>query len=604
MGMEESYIDCSFQIPILKRLVVLPNLTIKQQISFLFSSEDPGTWRLVNGTKRASDPSNRFGRLDDFHVPPFDTFPPSPYFYIYSFFLILTSESDPSMPSHSRLLNHHPLPLHLHLYVSRVRTRFSLPPTTSLAYSRPTIQLHPFITHHSGAPALRFLLPTTAFDGDSFDIPVLDDWNADDNDTPTAYVLSSSDGEDSDAEIFLTPVNDVDLPSVSASNNDAITVAAHRFASLGKGHKKHRTKLGFFITVGLIIVMTSLLLYVDWCAWRIVRLPLSPFYLTCPFLISAILVSFAGYVCVPIFRHIKIIHVLKQQGPARHQMKKRTPTMGGLIFIPIGVVVAHIFAGFSSIEVSGAAGATVAFAAVGLFGDILSLTKNHGRGLPALAEVLLEVAVGTWFSFWLDITSISSPYGMKMLVPLPLGLVYLGRCYQFLTSFCFVSMGHGVKLADALDGLAGGTAALAFTGMSIAVLPICSDLAIFGASMAGSCVGFLLHNRYKASIFMGNIGSLALGGALAAMAACTGMFFPLLISSGIFIVESVSIIIQVFYFKITKGFRGARWCLLRIPPFHYSLKLRGFREPNIVLGAYLISSVLAMLGGYVGLVSA
>lgn len=191
-----------------------------------------------------------------------------------------------------------------------------------------------------------------------------------------------------------------------------------------------------------------------------------------------------------------------------------------------------------------------------------------------------------------------------MLVPLPLSLVYLGRFYQLLTSFCFVSMGHGVKLADALDGLAGGTAALAFTGMSIAVLPICSDLAIFGASMAGSCVGFLLHNRYKASIFMGNIGSLALGGALAAMAACTGMFFPLLISSGIFIVESLSVIIQVFYFKITKRFRVLGWRLFRIPPFHYRLQLRGFREPNIVLGAYLISSVLALLGGYVGLVSA
>lgn len=192
-----------------------------------------------------------------------------------------------------------------------------------------------------------------------------------------------------------------------------------------------------------------------------------------------------------------------------------------------------------------------------------------------------------------------------MLVPLPLGLVYLGRCYQLLTSFCFVSMGHGVKLADALDGLAGGIAALAFTGMSIAVLPICSDLAIFGASMAGSCVGFLLHNRYKASVFMGNIGSLALGGALAAMAACTGMFFPLLISSGFFIVESLSVIIQVVYFKITKGFpRAWWWRFLRIPPFHYGLQLRGFREPNIVLGAYIISSVLALLGGYVGLVSA
>nr|KYP38758.1 Phospho-N-acetylmuramoyl-pentapeptide-transferase isogeny [Cajanus cajan] len=435
---------------------------------------------------------------------------------------------------------------------------------------------------------------------------MLDDWIADES--PSAYVLSSSDGEDSDGEAFLTPV-DIDLPSVSASTNDALTVTAHRFATLGRERKKPRqvcrkTKLGFFITMGLIIVLTLLLLYVDWCAWRIVRLPLSPFYLTRPFLISAILVSFAGYVGVPIFCHFKSIHVIRQQVPGRHHMKKRTPTLGGLLFIPIGVIVAHVFASSTSLEMSGAAGVTIAFAAVGLLSDILILTRKHWRGLPTLTEVLLEVAVGTWFSFWLDIASIASPYGMKMLIPLPLGLVYLGRYYQLLTSFCFVSLGSGVKLADALDGLAGGTAALALTGMSIAVLPICSDLAIFGASMAGSCVGFLLHNRYKASIFMGNIGSLALGGALAAMAACTGMFFPLLISSGVFIVESLSVIVQVFYFKLTKGFQGAWWRLLRIPPFHYRLQLRGFREPNIVLGAYLISSVLALLGGYVGLVSA
>ncbi|KAL2588713.1 hypothetical protein AAZV13_13G184600 [Glycine max] len=525
--------------------------------------------------------------------------------------LSLASHCIASMPSHSCILNHHrhrslPLPLPLHL--SR-RKRLSLPPTPSLIYSPSsrfdcaTLELHPSIIPQNECCFPRNVAPTRAFDDDSFDIPMLDYWDADDN--SSAYMLSSSDGEDSDGEIFLTPVNDLDLPSVSASNNDALTVAAHRFANLGRGRKKSRTKLGIFITMGLIIVLTLLLLYVDWCAWRIVRLPLSPFYLTRPFLISAILVSFVGYVCVPIFRHFKIIHVIKKQGPARHHMKKTTPTLGGLLFIPVGVVVAHVFAGSSSIEVSGAAGATIGFAAVGLLSDILSLTKNHWRGLPALTEVLLEVAVGTWFSFWLDITSISSPYGMKMLVPLPLGLVYLGRCYQLLTSFCFVSMGHGVKLADALDGLAGGIAALAFTGMSIAVLPICSDLAIFGASMAGSCVGFLLHNRYKASVFMGNIGSLALGGALAAMAACTGMFFPLLISSGFFIVESLSVIIQVVYFKITKGFpRAWWWRFLRIPPFHYRLQLRGFREPNIVLGAYLISSVLALLGGYVGLVSA
>jgi len=152
-------------------------------------------------------------------------------------------------------------------------------------------------------------------------------------------------------------------------------------------------KLGIFITMGLIIGLTVLLLYVDWCVWKIVRLPLSPFYLTRPFLISAILVSFAGYVCVPIFRHFKAIHVIKQQVPLRHRLKRWTPTLGGLIFVPIGIIVAHVIADTSSIEVSGASGVTIAFAAVGLLIDILNLTKNHWRGLPAFVEVFSEVII-------------------------------------------------------------------------------------------------------------------------------------------------------------------------------------------------------------------
>jgi phospho-N-acetylmuramoyl-pentapeptide-transferase len=146
--------------------------------------------------------------------------------------------------------------------------------------------------------------------------------------------------------------------------------------------------------MGLIIGLTVLLLYVDWCVWKIVRLPLSPFYLTRPFLISAILVSFVGYVCVPILGHFKSIHVIKQQGPLRHHLKRRTPTLGGLFFVPIGIIVAHVIAESSSIEVAGASGITIAFAAVGLLSDILNLTKNHWRGLPELAEVFLEVIIG------------------------------------------------------------------------------------------------------------------------------------------------------------------------------------------------------------------
>ncbi|KAL1335610.1 hypothetical protein AAHE18_10G001400 [Arachis hypogaea] len=477
------------------------------------------------------------------------------------------------MASHPRL----PFPNHLPLPLPRSSSSLVLSPPSSFDF--PALKLRPLaIQQHSSSSRRHFIHTSTrAVDDDSFDMPSPEEWTyLDDyeNFPPPAaaesYVMSSSDGEDSDRDAFLTPVNDLELPAVSSSSassnhKDSITVAAHRFATLSSERKKHRQDQTW---------------HDHHCG------------------------SYNSLVGAALVCRLVAINVIKRQGPIRHRLRKRTPTLGGLFFVPIGIIVALLLVGSSSAEVSGAAGMTVAFAAVGLLNDILSLTKNHRRGLPALAELILEIAVGTWFSFWLDITSISSPYGMKMLVPLPPGLMYLGRYYHLLTSFSFVSVGHGIKLADALDGLAGGTAALAFTGMSIAVLPICSDLAIFGASMAGSCVGFLLHNRYKASVFMGNTGSLALGGALAAMAACSGMFFPLFISSGILVLEASSVIIQILHLNVTKGLQEAGWRFLRMPPFHYHLQLRGFREPNIVLGAYLISSVLALLGGYVGLISA
>ena len=137
--------------------------------------------------------------------------------------------------------------------------------------------------------------------------------------------------------------------------------------------------------------MAMLLLFVDWCAWRIVRLPLKPFYLMRPFCISAVLVSCAGYVCVPLLRIMKIGAIIRKEGPAKHSSKKGTPTMGGLFFIPIGIVVAEVLVGFSSIEVSGAAAVTLIFAAIGLLDDILSLIKNHNYGLSSWIRILLEV---------------------------------------------------------------------------------------------------------------------------------------------------------------------------------------------------------------------
>lgn len=423
-----------------------------------------------------------------------------------------------------------------------------------------------------------------------------------------SYILSSS-GDESETEVVINPIGDVDLPSTNErfeSVDGAIAVTAHRMSMLRTRGKHNRIQPGYIINMGLIVFLVLFLLLVDWCSWWIIRLPLPPFHLSRPFIVSAISTSVVGFFCVPIFKMLKIHQTIRKKGPHMHSSKKGTPTMGGLYFIPIGVTVAGYTTRFSSVEVAGAATATLAFAVIGLLDDFLSFIKNRNHGLPGWIRILLEAAVGLSFSFWLDLANVSSPYSMKTLVPLPapLGLVYLGKLYAYLTSFCYVSMGNGINLTDGLDGLAGGTAAMAFVGMSIAVLPISCELSIFGASMAGACVGFLVHNRYKASIFMGDTGSLALGGALASMAACTGMFFPLFIASGFFVLEVLSVLAQVFYFKTTKYFYGAGQRLFRMAPFHHHLEYCGHKEPNIVASAYVLSCFLAIFAGYVGLISA
>lgn len=138
-----------------------------------------------------------------------------------------------------------------------------------------------------------------------------------------------------------------------------------------------------------------LLLYVDWCAWRTVRLPLGPFHMTGPFLTSACLASCAGYICVPLLYQLKAYQITRQERPVRHALKRKTPTMGGLFFVPIGIAVAKHFAGFSSTEVSGASVATLAFFAIGLVDDILSLIKSQKYGLSAWIKILLQVRLVT-----------------------------------------------------------------------------------------------------------------------------------------------------------------------------------------------------------------
>ncbi|KAI4304475.1 hypothetical protein MLD38_039979 [Melastoma candidum] len=532
------------------------------------------------------------------------------------------------MPPHLLSLRHpNRLPPPQSVAASSCRSR----PSLSLGSRRHSLKVGTRVRPGIVSRSQRCSPPPRAFDDGFVDIPPLVDWE--DIEGVSGYLLSSSENEDSDGEIVISAAPDADLPKVSETTNEALAVTAHRFAMLGRRRRRRRIRDGILVTLGLISFLAICLFLLDLYAWRIVRLPLPQFYLSRPFFISASIASCLGYVSVPILRSLNIYQNNQTGELARPLFKKITPTMGGLFFVPVGVAVAEFVVGFSSVEVTAAAGATLIFAVIGLLDDALSLIRDQDHYLSAWFKLSLEVAVGCLFSLWLEGASISSPYGIffpppelappfcvvlplssnnmldrsrKMLIPLPspLGLVCLGKLYFLLTSICFVSTGNGITMIDGVDGMAGGVAALAFIAMSIVVLPICADLAIFGSSMAGACIGFLVHNRYKASVFMGTTGSLALGGALAAMAACTGMFFPLFISCGVPVVEALQFMFQACHFNAAKCSSIPRHSLRRIIPLHHRLLLYGFKEPAIVAVAYVISLAFCLLAGYTGLTSA
>ncbi|VAH74602.1 unnamed protein product [Triticum turgidum subsp. durum] len=336
----------------------------------------------------------------------------------------------------------------------------------------------------------------------------------------------------------------------------AITIAAHRLATIGKGQRKS-------------------------------RLPLDSFYLTRPFLISAVLSTLAGFIFAPIADRMKIHHFRRRGKPISPSYGKPTPAMGGLFFIPIGILVARRHVGSNSSGVNGAAIITIIFAVVGLLDDISNLVVDRSHKVPQWIRFLVQTAAGIYFFIWLGSANISTPYNMKFIVPLPppFGLAFMGKVYLVLATVCSLSMGTGVTLVDGLDGLAG-------------------ELSVFGASMSGACTGFLLHNRYRASIVMGRVGSFALGGALATIAACSGMFIPMLIACSVFFLELLVVILQVPLSMTLKHIHGTNRSFQRILPSHYYLRLWGIKEPYIVAGAYIMTCFLTVLAGYLGLVSA
>ncbi|HIK55895.1 MAG TPA: phospho-N-acetylmuramoyl-pentapeptide-transferase [Synechococcales cyanobacterium M55_K2018_004] len=349
-------------------------------------------------------------------------------------------------------------------------------------------------------------------------------------------------------------------------------------SSLGLSGKGLLVGLGGFLSVAAVVL--------DWLA---ARSPWQPASLTLPFVLCAGLTWTAGVWVVPILRSLKAGQVIREDGPQAHLKKAGTPTMGGIFVIPVGLAIALLMTRFNP-QVMAVSALTFSYAAIGWLDDWQILRKRSNKGITPRQKLLLQIGFATLFCLWAflqqppNLTTVLLPFGLT----LPLGVFF-----WFVAGFALVAESNSTNLTDGLDGLAAGTGAIALLGLGALVAPSHPWLMIFCACLAGSFLGFLGHNRNPARVFMGDTGSLALGGALAAVGILSQSLFGLLLLSGIFLIEALSVIAQVGYYKATKDAHGIGRRLFRMAPFHHHLELTGWSETQVVGWFYTIGVLLA-----------
>lgn len=341
------------------------------------------------------------------------------------------------------------------------------------------------------------------------------------------------------------------------------------------------TRLFIILSVGLAIAAIAL----DSLGNRVWEQGIS---LTTPFWVAALATAGVGYWAVPFLRALKAGQVIREDGPQSHLKKAGTPTMGGAFFVPVAIAIALIFAKFSA-NVVAVSALTLAYAAIGFLDDWQIIRYKSNKGISPRMKMGLQIFFAVLFCLWLMVTAPS-----LTTLALPFGFILpLGSLFWLLAGFVLVAESNATNLTDGMDGLAGGTVAIALMGLGALVAPDYPDLMVFCAALSGSCVGFLLHNRNPAQVFMGDTGSLALGGALAAVALLSNSLFALLILGGLFLIETLSVMAQVAYYKATKDANGIGKRLFKMSPFHNHLELTGWTETQVVGWFYAIAAVLA-----------
>ncbi|MBF0465271.1 MAG: phospho-N-acetylmuramoyl-pentapeptide-transferase [Nitrospirae bacterium] len=304
-------------------------------------------------------------------------------------------------------------------------------------------------------------------------------------------------------------------------------------------------------------------------------------------------------------KRISLTQQIRNDGPQSHLSKAGTPTMGGVLIIISTVVSVLLWGNLSNRHVLILLVSTICFSAIGFWDDYLKVSKRNAKGLRAKYKFGLQIAIALVVAV-IQYLNVSDPYSTDLIIPFfKKWLFDFGIFYIPFSVFVIVGSSNAVNLTDGLDGLASGLVAIAVfaTGVLVYIsghaglaqylqviyingigeLTVCCG-AIFGASL-----GFLWYNTYPAEVFMGDVGSLGLGGALGTLATLTKHEIVLVLVGGIFVIETISVILQVGSFKLT----GKR--IFRMAPIHHHFELKGWLEPKTVVRFWIVGFMLALL---------
>ncbi|HHW73186.1 MAG TPA: phospho-N-acetylmuramoyl-pentapeptide-transferase [Firmicutes bacterium] len=289
-------------------------------------------------------------------------------------------------------------------------------------------------------------------------------------------------------------------------------------------------------------------------------------------------------------QRLKVGQVIRSDGPKTHQAKAGTPTMGGVLIVLCTVAAILLTARPLTDSTVIMLLSTVGFGLIGFLDDYIKVVAKRSLGLRAREKLVGQFGLAALVAIYA-----ASRVGTEFIVPFWTGTITLPTVlYVPFTIFVLVGVVNAVNLTDGLDGLAAGSTAIGAAAFAVIFLLLGhSDLSMFTSALAGACLGFIWFNGPPAQVIMGDTGSFALGAALAtgAVLSRTSLFLPII--GGLFVLETVSVMLQVLYFRATKGRR-----LFRMAPLHHHFELVGWAESKVMIRFVLMSLVFAVLGLY------